>query len=124
MRVAVGRLEGVDSARVSLDSGFVDLVLTPGNRVTVATVREAIRHQGFTPELATVRVRGRLVREEGRWYLVVPGGATFRLEGPERGPPGAVGQWVIVAGTVPANLGTGVPVLRIRELLPSDDGRR
>jgi len=75
VRVAIRRMEGVDSVRVSLNEGFARIAFAAGNRVTVEQVREAIRRNGFSPRESRVRVRGRLVRSGDSLALAVPGTA-------------------------------------------------
>lgn len=101
MRVAVEKIEGVEDARVSLNEGRVTATLAPDNSVTVAQIRAAIRHQGFSPREADIEVFGTIEEggavEAGSRVLFVPGsGVRYALEpGPGfegdlgRPPPGA-----------------------------------
>lgn len=58
MRVAVQRLDGVESVKVSLNDGVAEIRLAPDNSVTLARVREIIRSNGFSPKAAEVVVQG------------------------------------------------------------------
>ncbi len=127
MRVAVQKIEGVDSVVVSLEQGLVVARFRPESRATLEQVREAIRRNGFTPKAAEVRLRGTVVRSGGQLGLAIPGETTpYRLRIPadsaalagrlDRVPPD---QPVVVEGTVPeaGKLETGrlIEVKRIRE---------
>ena len=80
MRVAVSKINGIDSVAVSLNRGVAVIRLKPENRVTLERVREAIRANGFTPKEAEVRARGTVVDDSGHLALVMPGGdVAFRL---------------------------------------------
>ncbi len=45
-------LPGVESAKVSLNDGTVDVKLKPGSGVTVAKIQQVIKNAGFTPKEA------------------------------------------------------------------------
>ncbi len=80
MRVAVKKIDGIDSVAVSLNRGVVVIRLRPDNRVTLERVREVIRENGFTPKAAEVRARGRVVDDSGYLALAMPGmDVAFRL---------------------------------------------
>ena len=110
MRVVVGKIEGVQSVKVSLKEGVATIRFAPSNRVTVARIREAIRSNGFTARDAEVQVAGSLAQRGDTVMLVIPGtDETFVL----RDAPGAVGtvaelqrrvpsSRVVVSGRVPA----------------------
>lgn len=46
------KLEGVESAKVNLNTGVVDVKLVPGSGVTVAKIQQVIKDAGFTPKQA------------------------------------------------------------------------
>jgi hypothetical protein len=73
VRVVVGKIEGVQSVKVSLKEGLATIQFAPSNRVTVARIRDAIRKNGFTAREAEVRVAGSLVERGDTLRLVVPG---------------------------------------------------
>ena len=80
MRVAVRKLEGVESVKVSLNDGLAEVRLAPGNRVTVDQLREIIRSKGFTLKDAGVVVTGTIMEHEGAVVLAVSDGTpAFRL---------------------------------------------
>ncbi len=125
MRVAVGKLPGVDSVRVSLNQGYALVFLSRDTDLSVEQVRSVIRNNGFTPKEAKVRVRGRLERRDGSLLLVVPpGGRLFRLaEAVEaRGRYGEIaslepGRELWIRGVVPETKKdfTGIPTLGVLE---------
>lgn len=109
MRVALEKLPGVDSARVSLNDGYAEIAFAPGNTLTVTQLREAIRKNGFTPRDARATVRGRIVAGDGGGLILeAPGAGRFAL-GAERGalervrPLAAEGGVTALEGTVPEN---------------------
>ena len=71
VRVAMGKVEGVESVEVSLNEGTATLKLKTANRVSLETVRQIVRDNGFTPKGAEVRVAGRLVEKDGKRALEV-----------------------------------------------------
>ncbi len=109
MRVAIGRIEGVDSARVSLEQGLATVWLRPDNHVRIEQVREAIRSNGFSPKGAEVAVRGRLSGSRGAPAITVEGSNDVLLLGADSADPGklpalerlAAGAVVTVRGNVP-----------------------
>jgi copper chaperone CopZ len=73
VRVVVGKIEGVQSVRVSLKEGVATIHFAPTNRVTLSKIREAIRSNGFSAREAEVQVAGSLVQRGDALALVVPG---------------------------------------------------
>jgi hypothetical protein len=109
VRVVVGKIEGVQSVKVSLKEGVATIHFAPANRVTLSQIRDAIRSNGFTAREAEIRVAGSLVRRGDTLALIVPGtDEVFVLrDGP--GAAGVVAQLrrrdpsmrVVLAGQVP-----------------------
>jgi hypothetical protein len=73
VRVAVRRLDGVESVEVSLDRASADIRLRPSNRVTLAQLRRLVRNNGFSAKDATVTVVGTIVERGGKPALAVTG---------------------------------------------------
>ena len=73
MRVAVQKLEGVESADVSLQFKTADIKLRPGNRVTLPRLRTVIKDSGFTAKEATVTAVGRIIERGGKPALEATG---------------------------------------------------
>lgn len=121
MRVAVGKIEGVRSVKVSLKDGLATIQFAPANRATVARIRDAVRRNGFTAREADLHVAGSLVRRGDTLTLVVPGTEeTFVLQDASTAPGivaqlrrRAASQRVVVTGQLPRPRGRGD-----RELLP------
>lgn len=72
MSVSIEKLEGVRAVRVSLNEGRAVVELEPGNRVTLAEIRERVQRNGFTPRGATVTVRARVIATGEKVRLEVP----------------------------------------------------
>lgn len=112
MRVVVGKIEGVQSVKVSLKDGIATIQLAPSNRVTVEKIRDAIRSNGFAPREAEIRVAGVVAQRGDTLALVVPGSDDlFLLEDAPRSAALAelrrrgVGARVVLLGQLP-NPGT------------------
>ena len=67
------KVEGVQSVTVSLNGGLTILDLTPGNAVTLAKLRQVIKHNGFVPKDAQITARGSTAVADGRPVFVVSG---------------------------------------------------
>lgn len=121
MRVAIEKIPGVDSVKVSLNGGYADIYLAEANAVTVEQVRNAIRKNGFSPRETRLRVRGTVARRDTTLLLRLPHGASFKLLGPREAVErlGAMeGSWVTLVGELSASesatlVGPGLQVLRI-----------
>ena len=61
MRVAVQKVDGVQSVRVSLNGGLTVLDLKPGNAVTLTKLRQIIKNNGFVTDTASIDARGSVV---------------------------------------------------------------
>ena len=73
MRVAVRRLDGVESVEVSLERASADVHLRPENHVTLPQLRKIIKDNGFSPREAAVTVIGTLVERGGKPALSLTG---------------------------------------------------
>ena len=89
MRVAVQKLEGVESADVSLQFKTADIKLRPGNRVTLTKLRTVIKDSGFTAKEATVTVVGKIVERGGKPALEATGLGAVILIVPDTAKPAA-----------------------------------
>ena len=123
MSVAIKKIEGVESVRVSLNEGWADVKLRPGNTVTVSRIRDAVRANGFTPKEARIRARGRVIEREGRPALLVSGsGAVYvlSLPTPSLGEAAreALEKGVVVEGAAPETSKAGAEpgTLEVRSL--------
>jgi hypothetical protein len=52
------KVDGIQKVRVSLNDGLTILDLKPGNSVTMATLRQVIKNNGFVAKEANVVARG------------------------------------------------------------------
>ena len=77
MRVAIRRLQGVESVEVSLDRGLATIQLRRANRVTLQELRQLVKHNGFASREAAVTVIGELQPDAGGAALSVTGAATM-----------------------------------------------
>jgi len=73
VRVAVRKLEGVESVEVSLERASVAINLRPGNRITLSQLRQIIKNNGFAAKEATVTIVGLLTERGGKPALSVTG---------------------------------------------------
>jgi copper chaperone CopZ len=82
VRVAVRKLDGVESVEVSLERAAAAINLRPGNRITLSQLRQIIKNNGFTAKEATVTVVGMLTERGGKPALSVTGTDIMWLIGP------------------------------------------
>ena len=73
MRVAVRKLDGVESVEVSLERGQASIRLRPGNRVTLARLRQLVKNNAFNSREAAVTVIGELKQDATGPVLAVTG---------------------------------------------------
>lgn len=73
MSVAVDKVEGVESVRVSLEEGLAEIALGPNNRVDPEVFLEIVRDNGFTPGAAEIVVAGTLVESGGLHLIEIDG---------------------------------------------------
>ncbi|MBM3783907.1 MAG: heavy-metal-associated domain-containing protein [Acidobacteria bacterium] len=79
LEAGLKRIRGVEKVTVSTANG-AEFTLTPGNRVTLDRLRDAIKGVGFTPRTAYVTVKGKAVTADGKWRFDVDGIAqTFNM---------------------------------------------
>lgn len=108
VRVAIAKIQGVRSAKVSLNEGVAVVTFDSVNSVSIARLRDVIRDNGFTPKAADVKASGRIVDSGGAIALALPG-VTRAI--PLVAHPGAphtmriadlaVGTTVVIEGVVP-----------------------
>ena len=73
MRVAMQKVPGVVSVRVSLNEGLTVLDLKPGNDVTLTNLRQVIRNNGFVTKEAQVVAVGAVSTAGGAVVFEVSG---------------------------------------------------
>jgi hypothetical protein len=105
VRVALEKVEGIESVSVTLKRGVAHITLAKGNTVTIAQLRRIIKDAGYTSRDATVMVAGTVRAERSGLSLTVSGTKeVFDLSGEgqsladiERG----VDRLVEVSGIIP-----------------------
>jgi copper chaperone CopZ len=104
--VAVKKISGVDSVKVSLNEGRALIVLKPGNSVQLREIRKAVEEQGFTPKDAKVKAIGDLTGTGERLQFKVGGtNESFSVvQAPNATPPwrNQSGINLLVSGLVAA----------------------
>ena len=73
VRVAIRKLEGIESVDVSLERASADMRLRPANRVTLPQLRQIIKNNGFSSKDASVTVVGTLSQRDAQIVLTVTG---------------------------------------------------
>ncbi len=122
MSVSLEKLEGVRAAKVSLNQGRATIELQPGNKVSLADIRERVRRNGFTPQGATVTVRARVLVDGDRLRLEVPETKeTFEVATTPHAEKLAqlkkhVGQVVTVKGLIAAPKDKAAAVIQITDV--------
>ena len=103
MRVALQKLDGVESVEVRLKDGKAIVQLKSGNTVRLEQIRKAVTEKGFTPKEARISAMGKLViTEKGVQVQVKGSGETFASDatpGPWREK---AGQTLMINGIVAA----------------------
>ena len=54
MSVALEKVDGVATVKITLKDGHARLTLKPGNTITLAEIRRIVKRNGFTPQAAAV----------------------------------------------------------------------
>ena len=124
------KVDGVESVDVSLERAAAAINLRPGNRITLAQLRQIIKNNGFSAKEATVTVVGTLTERGGKPAVTVTGtdivwliapraandaayaDAMQRVKAHESGP-------VEAAGTVAAPTDPSQPEVLVLEALKS-----
>ena len=73
VRVAVQKVDGVESVQLSLERAEADIRLKPENRVSLDQFRRIVKGNGFEPREAKVTVSGSLRNAGGKLTCEVPG---------------------------------------------------
>ena len=130
VRVAIGKLPGVESVEVSLERATTDVRLKPENTVTLDQLQQAIKSNGFNSGDAIVTAVGTLVEREGKPAFEVSGTRTVwtltaEAEGRAAYDDAATrarmrpAQTVEIVGIVPAPKGNTPPTsMAVRRVTP------
>ena len=79
MRVAVTKLEGVESVEVSLEKSSATITLKADNRVTLPLLRRTIRNSGYPTRDAQIEARGSITERDGKPVLDLLNGSILEL---------------------------------------------
>jgi Heavy-metal-associated domain len=91
VRVVLQKLDGVESADVSLEKASVEIHLRADNKVTLERIRQVVRNSGYPTRDATITARGRIVEQRGRMMFDLLNGSTLELaEAPKSAAAGVV----------------------------------
>ena len=77
----------METVDVSLEKGSADIRLKPGNRVTMAQLRQVIRKNGYPTKDAQIEARGKIVDRNGEQLFDLLNGTTLRVASAPKGAP-------------------------------------
>ena len=86
VRVAVQKVEGVESVELSLERAQADIRLQQGNRVPLDRFRQIVKGIGLEPKEATVTATGTIRETGGRLSFEVSGVGTTLIVSHEKTP--------------------------------------
>ncbi len=92
VRVAVQKVDGVESVELSLERAEADIRLRKGNRVTLDRFRQIVKANGFEPKQATVTAVGTVREVGGTLAFEVSGVPTPLIISSDKSAPGAYKQ--------------------------------
>lgn len=130
VRVAIGKLPGVESVEVSLERGTTDVRLKRDNTVTLDQLRQAIKANGFNAGEAVVTAVGTLVEREGKpafevsgtrsvWMLTADPEARAAYEDAAQRARARAAGTVELVGLVPPPKGSPAPAsMAVRRVTP------
>ena len=73
MRVAVLKLEGVESVEVSLRAARADVRLRRGNRLSLEQFRQLVKNNGFALKEIAATLQGAAREENGKFTIAITG---------------------------------------------------
>ena len=80
MSAALKKIDGVESADVSLEKGTVDIQLKADNKISLPQLRRTIRSNSNETREAQVTARGRIADRDGKPVFDLLNGATMELD--------------------------------------------
>ena len=92
MRVALQKLDGVESVDVSLEKASADIRLKAGNAITLPQLRQVIRQSGYPTKDARIEARGAIVDRNGKPALDLQNGTFLELAARPSGAASGVGD--------------------------------
>ena len=128
MSVALQKIDGVDTVKVTLNDGKATVTFKPLNKVTLAQMRAVIEKNGFTPKAAAISATADVVADPG-------GQPQLRLSGTNETFPVSsgtgeavrtdlkkqAGKRVLIQGVVPPlkeNPGGAIDVKEVKPAVP------
>jgi copper chaperone CopZ len=88
VRVAVQKVEGVESVELSLERAQADIRLAAGNRVALDRFRQIVKGNGFEPKEAVVTAVGTARESGGRLTFEVSGTRSVLMVATDKTAPG------------------------------------
>jgi copper chaperone CopZ len=92
VRVAMQKLDGVETVALSLERAQAEVDLKPDNRLSLDQFRQVVKRNGFEPKEAAVTAVGTVREAGGRMVFEVSGVATPLVISPDRSAPEAYRQ--------------------------------
>ena len=92
VRVAVQKVDGVESVELSLERAEADIRLRKDNRVSLDRFRQIVKANGFEPKQATVTAVGTVRDVGGALAFEVSGVTTPLIISPDKSAPAAYKQ--------------------------------
>ena len=94
IHVSMMGIKGVETVKVDLNTGLVNISLSPGNSAGLHQLEEAVEKNGFTHKDATVVVRGKLSGSADAPVLEVTGTSDHYALAPSGQPAADIGAWM------------------------------
>lgn len=117
------KIQDIKDVSVSLNEGYAEVTLKPGNSVTMDKIRQVIREGGFTPKDATVLVSGTIALVDGQMTLLSNMNQRYKLTRADEMPAAwqqlqalSDGAKVEIKGHVREDSTTGIAVLAIQQI--------
>ena len=123
VRADMLKIQGVDPVAFSSDLKKVDVHFEPDNGITVKQIRRFLKDQGFFTRGADVRLRGEVIRQDGKPALrVTRTGVVYLLQDhpdakgtvSELDKSAEEGAAVTATGSIPWEWGKDTPRLLLR----------
>ena len=92
VRVAVQKVDGVESVELSLERAQADIRMSKDNRVSLDQFRKIVKANGFEPRQATVTAIGTVRDVDGKLAFAVSGVARPLLVSPDKSAAAAYTQ--------------------------------
>jgi copper chaperone CopZ len=89
IRIGMEKMEGVESAEISLERASADIKLRADNRLSLEQFRKLVKFNGFAPKEAIVTARGTVVDRTGKAAFQVSGIDTLLIIVPGKSAPAA-----------------------------------